>query len=97
MRSTELTQEWAKQIAFEAWGNLPFDTMRVINVPKGMMLYRIPIPRLATVIYFSDVDSTPDSLPIEYEEIGLHKYGWPLMGEYYIIGYGQKTNTLLFI
>jgi hypothetical protein len=43
MINNHITAEWARQLAYMAYGDLPFETMRIIKVAKGIRIFRQPM------------------------------------------------------
>jgi len=86
MYTYRISQEWAKQIVFDAFGNkLDFARMKVMYIPDGF----IPVCRVACErdSGFREQDYC--------EEIKIEKYADFLNREITIMGYGRKTNTIV--
>ena len=86
-----ITNEWAKQLAFDVWENeIDFTKLRTCIV-DNVHIYRIPI--LGAASYHTEDYSMRyhDS----YEEIKLESILDSLNKEVTRLGYGPRTNTLL--
>ncbi len=86
-----ISDEWAKQLAFDVWGDLDFPSIKVIKVPQGISVYRLPV--VSDVSWRHDLRSGDWDIP-EVDEVHLDRIGDPVNGEYTHLGYGKKSNTL---
>ena len=87
-----VTTEWAKQLAFEAYGDLPWKELRVIQAEGKCSRIRIPdIPKLEFGRGY--YEGRPR---INWVEIELQLWGDAINQEYTWLGYCEELNTLVY-
>ena len=95
MINNHITTEWAKQLAYMAFGDLPFETMRVVKVDQATRVIRLPIPEPTNfqAIEYEYVNMQP----LRIAEIQLSLFYDAINQERVAIGYSNLggVNTLV--
>ena len=93
MEGMYITSEWAKQLAFEAFGDLPWKELKIIQ-SEGKSR-RIRLPNIPEVEFRTSGYSRLYPY-IDWIEIELQLWGDPINQEYTWLGYCKELNTLVY-
>ncbi len=92
-----ISAEWARQLAFNAWGfpayQTDFGDCPVVFVQPGITIFIVPIePKVELDLHYEFDPTRPPGF--ETEEIRLFRFHDGINDETTAIGYGPKTNVL---
>jgi len=89
-----ITKEWAKQLAYEVWGELDYAEMVVSYTSNRIQTVTVAILD-ENLIYSKAASASAFPVTIDYDEITMEYISDHVNEEITQLGYSKKANTLM--